>query len=130
MEFYLNEILQSSVLLLYYRGLLYGEGFGNFVLAEKFMREAFRRALDLLEGCHPGNFSTVIKIRLYLAKLMVHQGEWKQAEELLVDNIRDSEIELSLRQGKNPTSHNNQKAQKCVIFLNQDQTSCSLFAGP
>lgn len=114
MEFFLNELLQYCVLACFYRALFYGECLKEYEKAEVFIQMAYNHGLKLLEGCYATNFSNMVKIRLYYAKLKLMQADWKSAKELLIDNVKDSQIELSLRKSKNPSANNDPKVQKCV----------------
>lgn len=119
MEFYLNELIQYSVLFYYSRALFEGECLKDSAKAEMFIRKAYDHGLHFLDGCYPTNFANMQRVRLYFAKLLLEKGDWQPAKDLLFDNIKDAEIELSLRRGKNPSCGNNPKVQKCVAIANQ-----------
>lgn len=116
MEFYLNELLQDSVMLLYHRAVHFGENLKEFGKAEACIDKAYTHGLKLLEGCYPGNFANMIKIRLYYMKLKMNKGDWTAAKELIFDNLKDAEIQMSLLKSSNPSCANNPKAQKCVLL--------------
>ena len=104
-------------MLLYSRAVFYGENLKDYSKAELYIEQAYKHGLKLLEGCFATNFTNMIKIRLYFVKLKWMCSDWDGVKDLLLDNIKDSEIELSLREFKNPTFSCNPKAQKCVFFL-------------
>lgn len=123
MEFYLNESIQLSILLIFYKGMYAAEGNHNPEKAEEYIEGALKLSLASLEGCYATNFANAIKIRLYYAKLLVHRGQLQKAKDLILDNIKDTEIELCLRQNNNPTCFHHPKAQKCVVHVYQRSNS-------
>lgn len=93
-----------------------GECYKEWEKAEELVSGALKLSLGTLEGNFASNFASTINIRLYYAKLLIHKGEWSKAQDLLLDNIKDSQIELCLRRSKNPSSNSNPKVIKCVIL--------------
>ena len=110
----MNKLLQNNVMTVYCRALYYGEGLKDLAKAEKCIDKAYTQGLKLLEGCYPSNFANMQKIRLYFVKLKMMKNDWTSSKELLLDNLKDGEIELSLRKNKFPSCGNNPKVQRCV----------------
>ena len=117
---YLEETLIMSIQVLHYRSIFYGEGRHDREKALNFSVVAYRTCFKLLPRGTAPIFAMMQKVRLYYAKLLIEDEQFDAAMDLLKDNIKDAQIELSMR-GVKLGEHilKNTKCQKTVVAIHR-----------
>lgn len=95
--FYLEEVFNMGVQVMMYRAFYYGETLGDSEKAKRAIHTALIKCIPLLESCYPGHYSTITRVRLYYAKLLINEGDHDQAFLLLQDNLTDLQVEIETR---------------------------------
>lgn len=122
MKFIADEIFSLSIMLLFYKAVHLNQKYSSIISSLKnpaksmiYLEKALSSCLPLLEFTNPVHLSNIQKIRLFMAKLKIENGEFKEAKDLLFDNLRDGQVEGFIRiSRKNDLFQGEPKTSKCV----------------
>ncbi len=72
----------------------------NYTKALEFIDLAYQKAKQFTDSAHAGHHANLFKIRIYYAKLLINKGDYKQAELLLLDNLKSAQCEMLILDSK------------------------------
>lgn len=118
-QFFLEDFLGMSIMLLFCRAVYQFEYHQNSSTAVRLLRKALGFSLQLSkDSTHPMHPNNQERIRLYLAKIFITQGNYSDARKLLNDNLNDFQRDLCIRSLKaNQENSLDSKALKSLKFL-------------